>query len=83
MKSSDNGSVDHLGSPITRLTLYLPPGLCLDITSSRKLFLSSLQSVHFSSVAQSCLTLCDPMDRSTPGLPVHRQLLEFTQTHIH
>ena len=40
-------------------------------------------SVQFSSVAQSCLTLCDPMNCSTPGLPVHHQLLEFTQTHIH
>ena len=40
-------------------------------------------SVQFSSVAQSCLTLCNPMNRSTPGLPVHHQLLEFTQTHIH
>ena len=39
--------------------------------------------VQFSSVAQSCPTLCDPMNRSTPGLPVHHQLLEFTQTHIH
>ena len=37
----------------------------------------------FSSVAQSCLTLCDPMNRSTPGLPVHHQLPEFTQTHVH
>ena len=37
----------------------------------------------FSSVAQSCPTLCDPMDCSTPGLPVHHQLLEFTQTHVH
>ena len=36
-------------------------------------------SVRFSSVAQSCPTLCDPMNRSTPGLPVHHQLLEFTQ----
>ena len=36
-----------------------------------------------SSVAQSCLTLCDPMDCSTPGLPVHHQLLAFTQTHVH
>ena len=35
------------------------------------------------SVAQSCPTLCDPMNRSTPGLPVHHQLLEFTQTHVH
>ena len=40
-------------------------------------------SVHFSSVAQSCLTLCDPMNCSTPGLPVHHQLLEFTHTHVH
>ena len=40
-------------------------------------------SVQFSSVAQSCLTLCDPMNRSTPGLPVHHQLPEFTQTHVH
>ena len=39
-------------------------------------------SVQFSSVAQSCLTLCDPMNRSTPGLPVHHQLPEFTQTHV-
>ena len=39
--------------------------------------------VQFSSVAQSCLTLCDPMDCSTPGLPVHHQLPEFTQTHVH
>ena len=42
-----------------------------------------LHSVQFSSVAQSCLTLCDPMNRSTPGLLVHHQLPEFTQTHIH
>ena len=39
-------------------------------------------SVQFSSVAQLCLTLCDPMDGSTPGFPVHHQLLEFTQTHV-
>ena len=39
--------------------------------------------IQFSSVAQSCLTLCDPMNRSTPGLPVHHQLPEFTQTHVH
>ena len=40
-------------------------------------------SVQFSSVAQSCPTLCDPMDHRTTGLPVHHQLLEFIQTHIH
>ena len=40
-------------------------------------------SVQFSSVTQSCLILCDPMDCSTPGLPVHQQFPEFTQTHVH
>ena len=40
-------------------------------------------SVQFSSVTQSCPTLCDPMNRSTPGLPVHHQLPEFTQTQVH
>ena len=40
-------------------------------------------SVQFSSVSQSCLTLCDPMNCSTPGLPVHHQLPEVTQTHVH
>ena len=41
------------------------------------------KQVQFSSVAQSCRTLCDPMNRSTPGLPVHHHLLEITQTHVH
>ena len=40
-------------------------------------------SVQFSSVTQSCPTLCDPMNCSTPGLPLHHQLPEFTQTHVH
>ena len=39
--------------------------------------------VQFSSVAQSCLTLCDPKNHSTPSLPVHHQLPEFIQTHVH
>ena len=39
--------------------------------------------VQFISVAQSCLTLCDSINRSMPGLPVYHQLLEFTQTHVH
>ena len=50
-------------------------------------FLKKLQieltSVQFSSGAQSCPTLCDPMNRSTPGLTVHHQLPEFTQTRVH
>ena len=49
-----------------------------------KLFFKiSLFQIQFSSVAQSCPTLCDPMNRSMPGLPVHHQLPEFTQTHVH
>ena len=48
-----------------------------------KLMLTDSYSVQFSSVAQSCPTLCNPMNRSTPGLPVHHQLLEITQTHVH
>ena len=46
-------------------------------------YLNLYQSVQFSSVTQSCPTLCDPMNCSTPGLPVHHQLLESTQTHVH
>ena len=44
---------------------------------------SFLYILQFSSVAQSCLTLCDPMDCSMPGLPFHHQFPEFTQTHVH
>ena len=45
--------------------------------------LELMLNIQFSSVAQSCLTLCNPMNRSTPGLPVHHKLPEFTQTHAH
>ena len=53
------------------------PSSQLDMTPS------SRQLVQFSSVAQSCLTLCNTMNHSTSGLPVHHQLPEFTQTHVH
>ena len=43
----------------------------------------NLPSVQFSSVTQSCPTLCDPMDCSMPGFPIHHQLPEHTQTHVH
>ena len=43
---------------------------------------ASEASVQFSSVTQSCLTLCNPMDCSTPGFPIHHQLPEFTHTHV-
>ena len=42
-----------------------------------------ISSVQFSSVTQSCPTLCNPMNRSMPGLPVHHHIPEFTQTHVH
>ena len=45
--------------------------------------LSLRHLLQFSSVAQSCTTLCDSTNRSTPGLPVHHQLPEFTPTHVH
>ena len=50
--------------------------LCMD-------YLISCLTIQFSSVAHSCPTVCDPMNRSTPGLPVHHQLPELTQTHVH
>ena len=57
----------------------------LFIFTSRHLpsFACWIHPLQFSSVTQSCLTLCDPMNRSTPGLPVHHQLPEFTRTHVH
>ena len=61
----------------------LPPQstpICPTEGCSAPVFPSS--SVQFSSVVQSCLTLCDPLGCSTPGFPVHHQLLEFTQTHV-
>ena len=54
--------------------------------AGREMLWSSKQSsisVQFSLVGQSCPTLCNPMNRSTPGLPVHHQLLKLTQTHVH
>ena len=51
--------------------------------NTQRNYTSSLRSLQIRSVAQSCLTLCDPMNRNTPGLPVHHQLPEFTQTHVH
>ena len=52
-------------------------------TSLPSLNFLNLYDYQFSSVAQSCPTLCDPMNRSMPVLPVHHQLPEFTQTHVH
>ena len=54
---------------------------CLENSMDRSL--AGYSPVQFSSLAQSCLTLYDPMDCSTPGLLVHQQLPKFTQTHVH
>ena len=58
---------------------YTLPNLCITYTEIR----SGFSLVQFGSVAQSCPTLCDPMNCSTPGLPVHHKLPEFTQIHAH
>ena len=72
---------------------YLPGFILNTIGSSRKWTLSCFSELggvdanpatsYLSSVAQSCPTLCDPMNHSTPALPVHQLLPEFTQTHVH
>ena len=58
-------------------------GLKLNIQKTKIMATGPISSVQFSSVAQSCPTLCDPMNHSMPGLSVHHKLLEFTQTHVH
>ena len=61
------------------------PSMCHFRTDAMGIIASDAEitSVQFSSVTQSCPTLCDPMNRSMPGLSVHHQLLESTQTHVH
>ena len=68
-------SMTNLESTLKSRDITLPTKVCLVKTM--------VFPVQFSSVTQSCLTLCDPMNRSTPGLPVHHQLLELAQTHVH
>ena len=74
----------HANDPRTRdPSVARPVGQfrnCLSLDSFQLVLVSSWGSVQFS---QSCPTLCDPMDCSTPGLPVHHQLLELAQTHVH
>ena len=68
-------SMTNLESTLKSRDITLPTKVCLVKTM--------VFPVQFSSVTQSCLTLCDPMNRSTPGLPVPHQFPEFTQTHVH
>ena len=57
--------------------------LKLNIQKTKIMESGPISSVQFSSVTQACLTLCDPMNHSTPGLLIHHQLPEFTQAHVH
>ena len=83
--------LSHSGNFKSDLLHFSTPGLFIFVISVFIVILSSkryhsyafLYFFQFSSVTQSCPTLCDPMNRSTPGLPVHHQLLEFTQTQVH
>ena len=62
---------------------FVGPNLGISRASMEESIFLSFPIFQFSSVAQSCPTLCDPMNHSTPGLPVHHHLPEFTQTHVH
>ena len=90
----DLSLIPGLGRPPREGNGYLPQDSCLDNSVDRGAWQVIVHgaakrqthvgpSVQFSSVAQSCPTPCNPMNRSTPGLPVHHQLPEFTQTHAH
>ena len=74
---------------VTRSWLDISDFVCRNLqrwrrwTSTRKTISQVTINYQFSSVTQSCPTLCDPLDCSTSGLPVHHQLPEFTQTHVH
>ena len=72
-------------SPLTTISMFLGPEsisvMCL--FNCFIFYFLHISSVKFSTVTQSCPTLCDPVNRSTPGLPVNHQLPEFTQTHVH
>ena len=74
------GNLPNSGVEPRSPTLQVP---LLSAIIIKLLFIYYIPVNQFSSVAQSCLTLCDPMNLSTPGLPVHHQLPEFTQTHAH
>ena len=71
--------MDHILGHKSSLGKFLKIEIISSIFSDH----NALRSVQFSSVAQSCLTLCDPMNCSMPGLPVHHQLPESTQTNVH
>ena len=65
------------------VAIIMAPRQCSSDTKLNSNKQTSHSPVQFSSVAQSCPTLCNPMNSTMPGLPVHHQLLESTQTHVH
>ena len=88
MANSNPGDKAKASASISNKLCFLLVSFSLQqILEEMKCFLIKIISrtltVQFSSVTELCPTLCNPMDCSTPGLPVHRQLPEFTQTHVH
>ena len=79
--SATPGTAAHQASLLYTISLNLLKLMNIESIKSSKHH--EFSSVQFSSVAQSCPTLCDPMHHSTPGLSVYHQLPEFTQTHVH
>ena len=76
----------HLPDPGIEPTSLISPVLAGGFFTTSATYLNTnhcFSTIQFSSVAQSCPTLCNPMNRSMPGLPVHHHLPEFTQTHVH
>ena len=71
-----------LPNPVIKYTFFMSPALAGTFFSTSTTG-KPIKSDQIRSVAQSCPTLCDPMNHSMPGLPVHHQLPEFTQTHVH
>ena len=72
---------EHVGNCRCAITSFIGTGSRKQKKKIDEMYLDS-PSFQFSSVTQSCPTLCDPVNHSTPGLPVHHQLLESTQTHV-
>ena len=79
--SATPGTAAHQASLLYTISLNLLKLMNIESIKSSKHH--EFSSVQFSSVAQSCPTLCDPMNCSMPGPPVHHQLPDFTQTHVH
>ena len=78
-----SSSVKNAVGSLIGIALNLLTVLVVSLGLSTHRIMPSIRSDQIRSVAHSCLTLCDPMNRSTPGLPVPHQLPEFTQTHVH